>query len=353
MSNTTHASTEGRLNTFRQLDTSHLTGAEKAAILVMYLDEVTVRQLFGELRDTEIRQVGEAISGMDHVQPDVVQAIIAEFAADMSASLYLQSQGDAYLKAVFPAVLGKDRAHRLLRSIEPVSRQDFQKRFSHIQPGSLAARLEKEHPQTIAVACAVLGSELTAQVLTCFELDLQVDVMLRLVRLKRFPVELLEDIEALLGDAEETQLTALHNIEADGSKLVAETIGALQGEDKDELLAALSARDESIAGEVTRQMFSFDLLTTADDKGVQNLLKEVERKELALGLKGADEETRVKFFDNMSDRAAEYLKDDMEAMGPVRLSEVEAAQQQIIARALRLEEEGKLIFLGGGEAVVE
>jgi flagellar motor switch protein FliG len=350
---TTHMSTAGKLETFRQVDTSHLSGAEKAAILVMYLDESTVRDLFGSLHDSEIRQVGEAISGMARVQPELVQAIIAEFAADMSASLYLRSQGDAYLKAVFPAVLGEDRAHRLLRSIEPVSRVGFQRRFAQVQPGSLAARLEKEHPQTIAVACAVLGSELTARVLTFFELDLQVDVMLRLARLKRFPVELLEDIEALLGDAEKDQLAAMHNIDADGSKLVAETIGALQGEDKDELLAALSARDEDIAGEVSRQMFSFELLTTADAKGIQNLLKEVERKELALGLKGADQKTRQTFFDNMSERAAEYLKDDMEAMGPVRLSEVEGAQQQIIALALRLEEEGKLMFLGSGEAVVE
>ena len=353
MSSSTIASTRGQLSTFRQVDTSHLSGAQKAAILVMYLDEETVRDLFSRFKDTEIRKVGEAISRMDHVQPELVQAVISEFAGDMSASLYLQSQGDAYLKSVFPVVLGEERAHRLLRSIEPVSRQDFQRRFAGVQPGSLAARLQKEHPQTIAVACAVLGSELTAQVLTSFELDLQVDVMLRMARLKRFPVELLEDIEALLGDAEEEQGVALHNIDTDGSRLVAETIGALHGEEKDELLAALSAKDENIAGEVSRQMFSFDILTTADAKGIQNLLKEVERKELAMGLKGADETTRQQFYGNMSERAADYLKDDMEAMGPVRLSEVEGAQQQIIALALRLEEEGKLIFLGGGEAVVE
>ncbi len=333
-------------------DTSHLTGPQKAAVLVMYLEEGVVRQIFGKLSEDEIRAVGEAIAGMDRVDPDLIQAVIGEFAGDLSKSLYLQSQGNAYLRSVFPQVLGQDRAHRLLRSIEPVSRKGFQKRFGKMQPGALSARLKKEHPQTIAVACAVLGSETTAAVLEGFDLDLQVDVMLRLAKLRQFPLELLEDIEALLGSVEEGGFE-LHNVDAEGSRLVAETLNSLQGEMKDELLAALSQKDEALAGEVSKQMFSFDLMCTADAKGVQNMLKEVERKDLSLALKGADGPTRETFFTNMSERAAQYLADDMEAMGPVRLSEVEEAQQQIIALALRLEEEGKLIFLGGGDAVVE
>jgi flagellar motor switch protein FliG len=348
----TQTSRLGTPSTIRRVDTSHLTGAQKAAILIMYLDENVVRDLFGRMSEDEIRRVGEAISRLDHVEPDLVQTIIAEFAGDLGASLYLQAQGDRYLRSVFPAVLGQERAHRLLRSIEPVSRQGFQQRFSRVQPGALAARLSNEHPQTIAVACSVLGPDLCAAVLPSFELDLQVDVVMRMAKLKRFPVELLEDIESLLGDAE-VEEHALHNIDTDGSRMVADTINNLAGEQRDELLAALSQKDEGIAGEVSRQMFSFDMLCNADAKGVQNLLKEVERKELALALKGADGPTREKFYSNMSERAADYLKDDMEAMGPVRLSEVESAQQQIIALSLRLEEEGKLIFLGGGEAVVE
>lgn len=333
-------------------DISHLSGPQKAAILIMYLEETVARQIFGHLGEDEIRAVGEAIASLDHVDPDTIQAVISSFAGDLSRSLYLQAQGPAYLRSVFPQVLGQDRAHRLLRSIEPVSRKGFQKRFGKMQPGALSARLKKEHPQTIAVACAVLGSETTAAVLEGFDLDLQVDVMLRLAKLRQFPLELLEDIEELLGTIEEGGFE-LHNVEAEGSRLVAETLNSLQGDMKDELLAALSQRDEALAGEVSKQMFSFDLMCTADAKGVQNMLKEVERKDLSLALKGADGPTREKFFSNMSERAAQYLADDMEAMGPVRLSEVEEAQQQIIALALRLEEEGKLIFLGGGDAVVE
>ena len=338
----------------RGTDISHMSGAEKAAILVMYLDETTVRSLFGRMSEDEIRAIGEAISRMDHVQPDVIQAIIGDFADDLGRSLYLQAQGRAYLENVFPAVLGEERAHRMLRSIEPVSRQGFKEVMGRIQPGALAARLEKEHPQTVAVACAVLGPELTSELLPCFELNLQVEVMMRIARLSRIPLELLEDIEQLLGSIDLDSGTQ-HTMKADGGKLVAETLNGLSSEVKDELLAALSQRDEGLASDVSRQMFSFDMMKDADAKGIQNMLKEVERKDLALALKGADVATREVFFGNMSERAAGYLKDDMEAMGPVRLSEVEAAQQQIIALALRLEEEGKLMFLGGGsgDAIVQ
>ena len=338
----------------RTADISHLSGPEKAAILVMYLDEATVRSLFERMSEDEIRKIGEAISRMDHVEPEVIQTIIGDFADDLGRSLYLQAQGRAYLENVFPAVLGEERAHRMLRSIEPVSRQGFKEVLGRIQPGALAARLEKEHPQTVAVACAVLGPELTAELLPCFELNLQVEVMMRIARLSRIPLELLEDIENLLGSIDLESGTQ-HTMKADGGKLVADTLNGLDSDVKDELLAALSQRDENLAGEVSRQMFSFDMMKDADAKGIQNMLKEVERKDLALALKGADAATREVFFGNMSERAAGYLKDDMDAMGPVRLSEVEVAQQGIIALALRLEEEGKLMFLGGGagDAIVE
>ena len=336
----------------KMADTSHLTGAQKAAVLVMYLDEEIVRSIFSRLSEEEIRTLGESISRMDHVDSDLVQAVIAEFAGGLSRSLYLQAQGNDYLESVFPVVLGEEKGRRMLRSIEPVSRVGFQRTFKGMQPGALAARLIKEHPQTIAVACAVLGPAVSAELLPCFEKDLQVDVVLRLARLKQIPLELLEDIEALLGRPED--ITGdVHQADADGSTLIAETMNALGNDLREELLAAVAQKDETIAGNISRQMFSFDLLTTADSRGIQNLLKEVERKDLAMALKAADDETKTVFFSNMSERAAGYLKDDMEAMGPVRLSEVETAQQQIIALSLRLEEEGKLIFLGAGEDIVE
>ncbi len=333
-------------------ETTHLTGPEKAAVLIMYLDEAVVREIFARLSETEIRRVGEAISRLDHVDPELIQAIIAEFAGGLSKSLYLQSQGNNYLENVFPAVLGEERGRRMLRSIEPVSRVGFQRKFEGMQPGALAARLVKEHPQTIAVACAVLGPDITSALLPCFDVDLQVEVVLRVSRLKEIPLELLEDIEDLLGRVEDRR-GEVHHAETDGSQMVADTVNQLGTALREELMTALARRDEGVAGEISKQMFKFEMLCSADSRGIQNLLKEVERKDLAMALKAADEETSKIFFENMSERAGGYLQDDMEAMGPVRLSEVEAAQQQIIALALRLEEEGKLIFMGSGEEIVE
>jgi len=327
-------------------DISHLSGPERAAILVMYLEEDTVRSLFERMNEAEIRSIGHAISGLSRVEPDVIQAVISEFADDLGRSLYLRAQGRAYLESVFPQVLGEERAHRMLRSIEPVSREGFKEVLGRIQPGALAARLEKEHPQTIAVACAVLGADIAARILPNFDMELQVAVVMRMGRLKRIPLELLEDIEELLGSIDLDAGTR-HTMAADGNKLVADTLNGLVGENKDELLGALAMQDESLAGEVTRHMFAFKMMATADPKGIQSLLKEVERKDLALALKGAEGPTKDAFFSNMSERAAGYLQDDMDAMGPVRLSDVEEAQQLIIACALRLEDEGKLMFLGG------
>jgi flagellar motor switch protein FliG len=338
--------------TAKMTETTHLSGTDKAAVLIMYLNEEVVREIFSRLSEGEIRRVGEAISRLEHVEPDLIQAIIAEFAGGLSKSLYLQSQGNTYLENVFPVVLGAEKGRRMLRSIEPVSRVGFQRKFEGMQPGALAARLVKEHPQTISVACAVLGPDITAQVLPCLPLELQVDVVLRVSRLKEVPLELLEDIEELLGRPADRH-GEVHHAETDGSQMVADTVNQLSTETREALMAAVSRKDEDIAAEISKQMFSFDMLCSADSRGIQNLLKEVERKDLAMSLKAADEETSAIFFGNMSERAAGYLKDDMEAMGPVRLSEVEAAQQQIIALALRLEEEGKLIFMGSGEEVVE
>ncbi len=330
-----------------------LTGAQRAAILVMYLDEHTVRDIFSRLNEDEIRRVGEAISTMKRVDPELIQGVIAEFAGDLGRSLYLQAEGSDYLRRVFPAVLGPERAQKMLRSIEPVSRAGFQQLLGRIQPGALAARLRKEHPQTIAVACTVLGSQVAAQLLPGFDIDLQIEVATRMARLKQIPLELLQDIEDLLGQID-METPTRHQLDGEGPKVVADALNALGGTVKDAILNGLAARDEALAAEVSRQLYNFDMLETADNRGIQNLLKEVERKDLATGLKGASPKVREKFFSNMSERAAQYLKDDMEAMGPVRLSDVETVQQQIVALALRLEQEGKLMFIGGtGDKVVE
>jgi flagellar motor switch protein FliG len=331
-------------------DISYLTGAERAAIFVMYLEEDVVRELFERLGEDEIRAIGGAISRLERVEPDTVQAVISNFAGDLSRTLYLQHQGDEYLHHVFPSVLGPERARRMLRSIEPVTRNDFRKTFGRLEPGALAARLAKEHPQTIAVACAVLGPEMTGGVLGHFEPELQASCIARLAKLRKIPMELLEDIEELLGrcdGATEPSTT----MEADGPSLAADALSSLRDDMKDEVLSILAEIDEELAGEISRRMFSFDLLRSADARGIQRILKGVERRDLALALKGASAAVSEKFFSNMSTRAAGFLKDDMDAMGPVRLADVEAAQEEIMSVALTLEDDGDLMFMEGGDVV--
>ena len=333
------------------LDISHLSGGEKAAVLVMYLGEDVVRKIFTHFTEDEIRRVGSAISGLDRVSPEVLQAVIAEFATDLSASLYLKNQGTEYLRKVFPNVLGEERADRLLRTIEPLSSESLRDRFAMLAPGAVAARLSKEHPQTIAVACALLGSAVTADLLPRLPVDSQAEVLTRLASLKEIPLELLQDLELLLADIDEKGTQDVR-IKADGTRLVADTLGSLGGEAKENLLYALSEINPEMAEEISKQLYKFEILENADNKGIQNLLKEVERSDLAMALKGAAPATRDRFFSNMSSRGAEFLKDDMEVMGAVRRTDFETAQQLIVAAALRLEEAGQLMLLGGADDVV-
>jgi flagellar motor switch protein FliG len=331
-------------------DISHLTGPQRAAIFVMYLEEDVVRQLFEGLGEPEIRAIGQAISELGRVDAATVQAVIAHFAGDLSHTLYLQHQGDEYLHNVFPSVLGAERAKRMLRSIEPVTRNDFRRTFGRLEPGALAARLSKEHPQTIAVACAVLGAEMTSGVIGHFDPQLQATCIARMAKLRKIPMELLEDIEELLGRSDGAA-EPVSTMDADGPKLAAEALASLRDDVKDDVLSILAEIDQELAAEISRRMFSFDLLKSADGRGIQRMLKEVERRDLALALKGASPVVSEKFFGNMSTRAAGFLRDDMEAMGPVRLSDVETAQEAIMAIALKLEESGDLMFLEGADVI--
>lgn len=329
-------------------DRPTLTGAQRAAVFVMYLEEDVVRKLFEGLGEAEIRAIGEAISELGRVDSEMVREVIGDFATDLSQTLNLPHHGDDYLHNVFPSVLGPERARRLLRTIPPVTRNGFRRALGRIDPAALAARLSKEHTQTIAVACAVLGSETTSAVVTHFEPELQATVIARLARLERIPMDQLEDIEDLLGAEGPTEQVLM---DADGPRLAAEALGGLREDLKDEVLAALADMDEDLASDISRRMFSFDLLLSADSRGLQRILKEVERNDLALALKGASDEIAACFFTNMSERAAMFLRDDMEAMGAVRLSDVEKAQEAIMVVALRLEESGDLMFLEGADVI--
>jgi flagellar motor switch protein FliG len=330
--------------------TPTLTGPQKAAVLVMYLDEAAVRELFARMDDDAIRRVGAAISEIPRIDPEAIEQIVAEFASDLQRTMFLKERGSDYLKTVFPAVLGPERAERMLRSIEPVSRGGLQKALSRIQPGALAARLKKEHPQTVAVACAVIGPAAAGALLAHWDEDARVALLQRMAAIDRVPLELLADLKELIG-APEPQGSE-HTLQSDGARLVADVLASMDGKERNAALAALKARDAELAAEVQRRMYRFELLRGADDRGIQHLLKEVDRKDLALALKGADPVTRAVFFRNISERAAAYLGDDMEAMGPVRMSDVEAAQQRIVAAALKLEESGRLMLAAASDAVV-
>lgn len=331
-------------------DEVHLSPLQKAAILFMYLDEETVRTLFGELDEEEIRRVGTAIAHLPEVRPDVIQQVVIEFCQELAAEAWLPAQGRDYLVRIFPKVVGEERAREIVRGIGGLNANRFRQRLQAMAPSALAAVVRREHPQTIAVICAIVGPQAASGLLAQLDEELRTEVFFRLATLKKIPVEVLSEIEEVLDERFPDQSSPMPQLE--GTQLAADALKRMDKEAKEGILANLGQYSAELAGEITKSMFGFSALSQADDRGIQNLLKEVQRRDLTLALKAADDEIKDRFFRNMSDRAAQFLKDDLAVLGPVRLKDVEEAQQAIVAVALRLEEDGKLVFLGSSNDVV-
>lgn len=327
-----------------------LSPLQKAAVLCMYLDEATVRSIFGQLDEDEVRRLGAAIAHLPEVRPDVIQQVVIDFCQELAAETWLPHQGRDYLTRVFPRIVGEERARELISGIEGMNATRFKHRLTALPPSAVAAIVSREHPQTIAVICAIVGPQFAAGILDHLDEELRTEVFFRLATLKKIPIEVLSEIEEALSERFPARTAPMPQLE--GTQLAADALKRMDKEAKEGILANLGQYNADLAGEITKSMFGFSALATADDRGIQNLLKEVQRRDLTLALKAADDEMKEKFFRNMSDRAAQFLRDDLAVLGPVRLKDVEEAQQAIVSVALRLEEEGKLVFLGSSKDVV-
>jgi len=331
-------------------DLVQLSPLQKAAVLCMYLDEETVRLIFGELEEDEIRRVGAAIAHLPEIRPETIQQVVFEFCNELAAETWLPSQGRDYLMRVFPRVIGEERAQDIVRGIDGMNLNRFRQRLTSLSPQALAAIVRREHPQTIAVICALVGPQAAARILDHLDEEMRTEVFFRMASLRKIPVEVLSEIEDALSERFPAKASPMPQLE--GTQLAADALKRMEKEAKEGILASLGQYSADLAGEITKSMFGFSALAAADDRGVQALLKEVQRKDLTLALKAAEDEVKDKFFKNMSDRAAQFLRDDLAVMGPARLKDVEESQQAIVAIALRLEEEGKLVFLGASDGVV-
>jgi len=336
-----------------EMDLSNPDGPAKAAIFLLAMGEAFTAEVFKYLKEDEVRRVSTLMAKIQNIPGEAIQLVLDEVREKMS-----MVQGEMavpvedFLKKVLFSSMPEEQAKQIyediMRQLHPST---FQK-LSSLEPKVIVNFLSNEHPQTIAVILAHLEPDLAAEILSELNEKLQSDVMLRIANLEKISPEIVAEIDRVL----EEELFSVEMSDATkvgGAEKVAEILNNLDRTLEDALLEQIEETSQDLAEEIKKLMFKFEDLLQVDDSAIVAILKEISTDELKLALKAASEELRAKFFNNMSERAAQMLKEDLEVMGPVRLKDVEQAQQAIIRVAKRLESEGKIVLGGkGGDEVL-
>jgi flagellar motor switch protein FliG len=319
----------------------------KAAIMLMVLGNELSGKVMPFLADEHVEQLTLEVARLDKVSPELRNKVIEDFHGMAVAQDYIAEGGVEHAKKLLEAAFGADKASELIGRVNETLRVvpfDFLRRSD---PSQLLTFVADEHPQTIALVLAYLPTQLAGQVLGRLNPDLRADVAERIAMMDRTPPDVIERVEAVLekkfSSVSHASLTA-----AGGAKALAELLNQVDRTTERGILEALQNNNPEVAKEVMNMMFVFEDIVQLDDRAVQQILREIEMKDLALALKGTDESVQSKIYKNMSERAAEMVKEDMEFMGPVKIRTVEEAQQKVVAVIRRLEESGE-ISLGRGE----
>jgi flagellar motor switch protein FliG len=330
----------------------NLIGRQKAAILLLGLGEEIAPKVLETFTEFELQQISREISRLGNVPGDITEKIAREF-VDAAGSKSMFYGGKDYLKNILQKTMGEEKTKNFLDKVSDSLQEKPFGSLAHVDPRVIASFIKAEHPQTVALILAHLESEKAAQILGLLPEGIQADVVLRIASLDRVPREMINEIENVL----ESELKTTGGIESQrlgGLDVVSELINNLDKNTEVSIMEVIEENDPDLAENIKKLMFTFDDLIQVDDRGIQSILKEINNEDLLLALKTATEEVKEKIFSNMSKRAASMVRDDLESLGPVRLSDVEKAQQVIVKVVRKLEEEGKIVIAGsgGGDIVV-
>lgn len=330
------------------LEYEDLRGFEKAAILVNYLGSDALKILFKSLDDADIRKLLNVMGKYRVVPVHVTKKVLEEFYELISETEDYIFSERASAKDTIVNALGEERARAILGGLNVMSGGGRQlESLEMVDAKSLSTFLVNEHPQTVAVILAHLEPEKKGEVLKRLPDALQAEVVLRMANLDHVAPELIAEIDAVLKK-ELSSMSTVEQAALGGVQPVAEMLNVMDKNTETSIMSRLEEKDPLLAEEIRKLMFVFDDIVKIDDRGIQVLLKEVPNDKLILALKTANEEIKNKFFKNLSQRAAEMLREDLSNMGPSRLSDVEGAQQEIVNAARRLEAEGKILIARGG-----
>jgi flagellar motor switch protein FliG len=327
---------------------SNDSGIEKGAILMLALGHDEAAEVMKHLGPREVQKLGHAMSAMKAIAHDQVAAVLNEFRQEAERSSSLGVDSDEYIRAVLTKALGDDKAASLLNRILGTKDASGIESLKWMDPQSVAELIHNEHPQIVATILVHLERDQSSEILKNFNERLRNDVMLRIATLDGVQPAALHELNDVLTKL----LSGNENIKKKpmgGIRVAAEILNFMSGEAETSVMESLKNYDDDMAQKVMDEMFVFDNIIDIDDRGIQLLLREVQSDALIVALKGSSEELREKIFKNMSQRAAEMMREDLEAKGPVRLSEVEAQQKEILLIVRRLADEGQLMLGAKGE----
>ena len=327
---------------------SQLTGRQKAAVFLVSLGSDVSSEIFKHLREDEIEQLTFEIARLDKIEPDDKDRVLQEFQEMMMAQEFISQGGIDYARDVLERALGTQKAidivNRLTSSLQ-VRPFDFIRRTD---PAHLLNFIQGEHPQTIALILAYLDPQKAALILSELPHSTQADVAKRIAEMKRTSPDVLREVERVL----ERKLSTLASedfTQAGGIDTVVEVLNNVDRGTEKIIIEALEEEDPELAEEIKKRMFVFEDIVLLDDRSIQKVLREVDTQELAKALKGVDNDVQEKIFRNMSKRAASLLREDMDFMGPIRLRDVEEAQQKIVNIIRKLEDAGDIVVARAGE----
>lgn len=325
-----------------------LTGMQKAAVLMVTLGDETASNIFKYLEEDEIQTISREIAITKHVQPEVAEEVMEEFHTMTQARSYISQGGIEYAKKLLIKSVGPEVARKIIdRLVKALESSAGFTSLERANPQQLSKFIQNEHPQTIALILAHLNASQAAELISSLPEALRSDVAMRMASLQEISPEVVRRISLIL----EQKLEALGSFATEaygGVRAVAELFNRMERNVGRTVLEKIETENPQLAASIRDLMFVFDDILLIDDNGITEILKRADKKTLTIALKGTSEELQNQFFRNMSSRAVELMKEEMEFMGPIKLKDVEKSQHEVVEIVRQLEEEGVISIGGGG-----
>ncbi len=327
-------------------DYRSLTGPQKAAIMMLSLGEEHSARLFSMMDDDEIKEISQIMANLGTVSASIVERLFVEFADQVSSTGSLVGSYES-TERLLSKTLPKDRVNQIMEEIRGPAGRTMWDKLGNVNEAVLANYLKNEYPQTVAVVLSKIKPDHAARVLSLLPENFAMEVCMRMLRMEAVQKEVLDGVEKTLRT--EFMSNLARTARRDAHELMADIFNNLDRNAEQRFMAALEERNREAAERIKQLMFTFEDLVRVDAGGVQTLLRNVEKDKLAIALKGASDQIKELFFNNMSERAGKMLREDMESLGPIRLRDVDQAQNEIVALAKELANTGQIVIAEGRE----